>query len=109
MSFHLTLSRIPELSRLSEQQLRLVDLDCLRPILLRTKIRVAKFVFLFPFWFLALGIIPWFWTELSHQVAVMLFEMPILYGLDYLFDMVMFSVNRQRIAEFVSEHENELR
>ena len=109
MSFHLTLSRIPELNCLSEAQLQFVDSNCLRPILLRTKIRFAKFTCLLPFWLLALAVVPQLWTDVSSQAAVMLVELPILYGLDHLFDMGVLSANRKTIAKFVSEHEDELR
>jgi len=109
MSFHFTLSRIPELSRLSEEQLQLVDSMCLRPLLLRTKIRFAKFTCLLPFWLLTFAVVPQFWTDVSSQVAIMLVELPILYGLDHLLDMGVMSVNRRAIANFVSAYEHELR
>ncbi|MEN9574516.1 MAG: hypothetical protein RL514_2371 [Verrucomicrobiota bacterium] len=107
MNFYFSAAQIPELSALSTRQREQVDTLCLQPILLRFRVRLTKFAFLFPLMFTAFSVVPERWS-FYQQLVALIAGMSIVYGADHLFDMVVVSLNRKSVAAFVLSHEKEL-
>ncbi len=107
MKLYFSLAQIPELRSFSTRQRELVDALCLQPIRMRTRVRLAKFAFLFPVMFTAFSVVPAWWA-LYQQLLALVAGMSLVYAADLFFDTVVASLNRKSIAAFVLSHEKEL-
>ena len=109
MIFYLTTSNIPELTSLTPQQRALVESACLRPLLLRSWVRLSKVLVLFPIMLSTLVIVPEVVHTLTGKIVAMVLGLAVFFTSDYLFDMAVISSCREAIGKYVSEHEHELR
>ena len=106
MHIYLSLSHVPELSRLSSKQRRYVWRHCIHPLTLSGRGWLIRFAIILPLTALAIWLAKSFW----HGAAVF----AITAGLaavfaNYVANMILVARFRPEIRQFVAEHEKDIK